>query len=46
MRDCIRQKLREFLISEQGIEQDIFGLQRGKEHIKGLVDLTTPEEFD
>ena len=30
MRDCIRRKLKEFLIPEQDIEQDIFGLQRGK----------------
>ena len=43
MRDCIRRKLREFLIPEQDIEQDIFGLQRGKD---GLVDLATPEEFN
>ena len=46
MRDRIHQKLREFLIPEQDIEQDIFGLQRGKEYIKGLVDLATPEEFN
>ena len=46
MRDRIHQQLREFLIPEQDIEQDIFGLQRGKEYIKGLVDLATPEEFN
>ena len=46
MRDCIRQKLNEFSIPEQYIEQDIFGVQRGTEYIKGLVDLDAPEEFN
>ena len=46
MRDCIQRKLKESSILKQDIEQDIFGLQRGKEYIKGLVDLATPEEFD
>ena len=46
MRDCIRRKLKEFSIPQQDKEQDIFGLQSGKEYLKGLVDLATPEEFD
>ena len=34
IRDRIHQKFREVLIPKQDIDQDIFGLQRGKEYIK------------
>ena len=49
MKDNIRRKLTDLLLPEQireSIIKDIFGFQQGAHFVKGLLDSSSPADFD